>query len=210
LAGPLAAAAGFGLLLLPGARRLPSYHPTRYHGVENMRDAVNACRQTGLQGWDLVAYAQKLVSHKFAVYSTLNLWDPPNRAFIYGMGYCTQYNLALKNLLRRLGFAPEAVFAMKVRVFDNEAWTMGHTWLRVTIDGETRAVCAGRIENEPGKVSFVPLSPVRAGHPLTLFLTHVGLIFFVGFLEWRALLTGSQPPDWSYRPRLPAASQAQT
>ncbi len=197
-------------MMLPGALRLRTlnYRRTAVDGgpgsdgsvtdVVNMKDAVNACRQSGLQGWDLVKFAQQLTASKFAIYSTLNLWDPPGRAFIYGTGYCTQYNLALKRILERLGFETEAIFALKVRVFDNEEWTMGHTWLRVTLDGETRVVCAGRKENEPGKAHFVPLSKVHRGRPLTLFLSHLGLILFMGFLEWKALITRTELPAWAY------------
>jgi hypothetical protein len=162
-------------------------------------DAVRLCRDSGLRGWELVAFAQRLVARKFAVYSTLNLWDPPGRAFVYGIGYCTQYNLALNMILKRLGLQTRIVFALKTRIFDNEDWQMGHTWLRVTIDGETRDVCAGRVDNEPGQVNFEPLSPVHGGHPLIMFFTHLGLILFMGTLEWRALLTGSEPPSWAYR-----------
>jgi hypothetical protein len=210
---PFLAAAGAGLLMLPGALRLRklAYRRTAVDGgpgsdgsvtgVVNMKDAVNASRQSGLQGWELVKFAQQLTARKFATYSTLNLWDPPGRAFIYGSGYCTQYNLALKRILERLGFETEAVFALKVRVFDNEEWTMGHTWLRVTLDGETRVVCAGRKENEPGKAHFAPLSKVFHGRPATLFLSHLGLILFMGFLEWKAWITGTEPPAWAYLER---------
>ena len=200
---PFLAAAGTGLLMLPGALRLRrlKYGRTAVGGVVNMKDAVQACRRTGLQGWDLVKFAQQLTARKFATYSTLNVWDPPGRAFICSTGYCTQYNLALKHILDRLGFETTAVFAPKVRILDNEAWRMGHTWLRVTIEEETRDVCAGRVENEPGKVHFVPLSKVYAGRPLTMFLTHLGMVFFMGFLEWKALITGAEPPAWAYKER---------
>ena len=202
---PLLAAAGMGFLMLPGALRL---HHARYRrtalydasvsGVVTLKDAVEACRQSGLRGWELVTFAQQLVAKKFATYSTLNLWDPPGRAFTYGSGYCTQYNLALGQLLRRLGFEVTAVFALKARFFDNPDWSMGHTWLRVTLDGETRDVCAGRADNVAGKIHFVPLSAVHRGRPLTLFFTHLGLIFFMGFLEWKALITRTEPPSWAY------------
>ena len=197
---PLLATTGLGLLMLPGALRLSKlrYRRTSVDGVVNMKDAVEACRRSGLQNWELVTFAQQLVARKFAIYSTLNLWDPPGRAFIYGMGYCTQYNLALRQILRRLGFQTAAVFAFRTRFFDNEEWTMGHTWLRVTIDGETRDVCAGRVDNEPDKVHFVPLSSVHNGRPLVMFLTHLGLIHFMGFLEWKALLARTEPPSWAY------------
>lgn len=197
----LLTAVGTGLLLLPGALRLRNYQRTSLDGVVSMRDAVELCRRSGLQGWDQVAFAQELVARKFAVYSTLNLWDPPGRAFAHGSGYCTQYNLALARILERLGFQTRAVFARKVQVFDNADWSMGHTWLKVTIDGETRDVCAGRIENRPGVVRFRPLTPVREGRRITLLFSHLGLIPFVGMLEWKAFLTGAQPPEWTYRPR---------
>jgi hypothetical protein len=204
--GGLLAASGAALLMLPGAWRLPEYRPTTLNGVQTIHDAVIHCRQTRLTGWALVTYAQQLVSQKFAVYTTLNLWDSPDHAFVVGMGYCTQYNLALKHLLSHLGFSTQAVFSLKVQVANNPDWMMGHTWLRVTIDGETRDVCAGELDNRPGNVNFRPISPVLPGHPILLFLTHLGMIPFVGVLEWGALLVGRPSPDWTYRRRLPETS----
>lgn len=198
---PLMAAAGLSILMLPGALRLPHYQRTSLDGVMSLPDAVRLCRRSGLQDWELVNFAQQLVARKFAVYSTLNLWDPPGRAFVYGMGYCTQYNLALRLILKRLGFQTQIVFALKTRFLDNEEWTMGHTWLRLTIDCETRDVCAGRVDNRPGKVNFVPLNTVHNGNLLTMFFTHLGLILLVGTLEWKALLTGTEPPSWAYEER---------
>lgn len=191
------------LWLLPGALRLSAlkYRRTAVDGVINLNDAVQACRRSGLRGWELVAFAQKLTARKFAIYSTLNLWDPPGRAFIYGSGYCTQYNLALKRILDRLGFETTTVFALKARFFDNPDWTMGHTWLRVTVAGQTRDVCAGHMANESGEVNFVPLSKVHHGRPLTMLLTHLGLILFMGILEWKALITRTAPPAWAYKER---------
>ncbi len=188
--------------MMPGALRLPRYQRTSVDSVVSLPDAVRLCRRSGLQGWDLVTFAQQLIARKFTVYSTLNLWDPPGRAFVYGLGYCTQYNLALQLILRRLGFQTEVLFALKTRFLDNEEWTMGHTWLWVTINGETRDVCASRVDNEPGSVNFVPLSPIHRGSPLIMFLTHLGLILFVGTLEWKALLTGTPPPAWAYKERV--------
>ena len=134
-------AASAGLLLFPGAWRLRQvavYRPTTVNGVTSLRDAIHNCRQTGLSGWSLVAHTQQLVARKLAIYSALNLWDPPGHAFVVGMGYCTQYNLALRSLLEHLGFDVQTVFSLKVKMLDGEAWNMGHTWLRVTIGGETR------------------------------------------------------------------------
>ena len=33
---------------------------------------------------------------------------------------------------------------------------------------------------------------------VNMFLTHFGLVHFMGFLEWKALLTRTEPPDWAY------------
>jgi hypothetical protein len=205
LAWPLLGAVWVGILMLPGALRLRnfSYRRTVLYdasiaGIVNLREAVDACRQTGLQGWELVTFAQQLVAKKFATYSTLNLWDPPGRAFIFGTGYCTQYNLALRQLLCRLGFQVETVFVLRAHFFDNPDWSMGHTWLRITVDGETRDVCAGRPTNEAGKVHFVPLSTVHKGRGPAMFLTHIGLIHFMGFLEWKALLSRTESPSWTH------------
>lgn len=84
LVKPLLGFAGVGLLMLPGARRLPAYHSTTQNGVTTITDAVRDCRSTGLEGWNLVEYAKQIVARKFATYSTLNLWDPPNHAFVGG------------------------------------------------------------------------------------------------------------------------------
>jgi hypothetical protein len=190
------------VLMLPGTIKLrPHYRRTTLDGITTLDDAVDACRRTGLQGWELVAYAQQLVARKFAIYSTRNLWDTPSRAFEYGLGYCTQYNLALKQLLDRLGFDTEAVFARKVRVLTNPDWTLGHTWLRVTLQGEVREVCAGYIENEPGHVNFEPVTPVHHGRTAILLLMHLGMLAFCGFVEWRALLSGKGDPGWTFPPK---------
>lgn len=198
-----AAIAGFVLLMLPARRALRGRGPMAMDGIVRLDDAVAACRRSGLDGWDLVAYAQRLVYRKFTFYSCRNLWDTPAAAFRRGMGYCTQYNLALKQILDRLGFDARAVFSLRVRVAEDPAWAMGHTWLRVRVPtgGETRDVCAGHADNLPGMVNFAPLAPVLPGNDLVLALTHLGMIGFCGFLEWRALLTGRPLPGWMFEER---------
>jgi hypothetical protein len=197
-----ATAAGFVLLMLPARRALRGRGPMASDGIVRLDDAVAACRRSGLEGWELVAYAQRLVYRKFSFYSCRNLWDTPAAAFRRGMGYCTQYNLALKQLLDRLGFDAHAVFSLRVRVADRPDWTMGHTWLQVRIParGEKRDVCAGHADNLPGKVNFTPLAPVWPGNDFVLAVTHLGMIGFCGFLEWRALLTGRPLPGWMFEP----------
>lgn len=198
-----------GACLLPGARKMPLYKRTQVGEVMTLDDAVRTCRESELEGWALVAHAQQLVARKFAVYSTRNLWDPPSRAFAFGHGYCTQYNLALKQLLERLGFAVEAVHSLRVEVLDDPTWRLGHTWLRVTYGGETRDVCAGQMENLPGDNGFRPLWPVWRGNDAIFFLTHLGMIPFCGLVEWKGVLTG-RDPGWTYQPRDDADRSIQT
>jgi hypothetical protein len=198
-----ASAAGFVLLLLPARRALRGRGPVAQDGIETLDDAVAACRRSGLQGWELVTFAQRLVYRKFRYYSCRNLWDTPAQAFRRGMGYCTQYNLALKQILARLGFDVRVVFSLKVRVADAPEWTMGHTWLRVCVAGETRDVCAGHADNLPGRVNFVPIAPVLTGNAFVFALSHLGMIGFCGVLEWRALLSGGERPDWMFQAREP-------
>lgn len=194
----LVAAGLVALPLLPAAWKLRSRRPLAVGDIRTLDDAAAACRRSGLGGWELVTYAQQLVYRKFACYSARNLGDTPARAFRYGMGYCTQYNLALAQLLAKLGIRSRAVFCLQVRVDDVPDWRMGHTWLRVTVGDVTQDVCAGRAENLPGCVGFTPLRRVWPGHPALLLLTHVGMIAFCGWLEWQALLTGQAEPAWMF------------
>ncbi len=39
-----------------------------------------------------------------------------------------------------------------------------------------------------------------------MVMTNLGMIPFVGVLEWGALLTGRPSPDWTYMRRLPETS----
>lgn len=192
------AAAGAALLALPGVWALRSRLPTALDGIETLDDAAAECRRTGLAGWELVTYAQRLVYRKFTHYSCRNLLDTPGRAFRRGMGYCTQYNLALKQLLDRLDVDTTAVFSARVRIFDAPEWNMGHTWLRVRVGGEERDVCAGHAGNLPGQVNFTPLAPVWPGSNFIFILSHLGVIGLCGFLEWRALVTRQPLPAWMF------------
>ena len=108
------------LLTLPLLRRLPKQSRVSLDGITTIDDAVEACRRTHLQGWELVAYAQKLAARKFA-YSRLNTWDTPSRAFERGMGYCEQQALALKKIYDRLGIINKArvYFALQISSQDD-------------------------------------------------------------------------------------------
>ena len=103
------------LLTIPLLRRLPKQDRVSMDGITTIDDAVEACRRTHLQGWDLVAYAQNLAAKKFT-YSRLNTWDTPSRAFERGMGYCEQQALALKKIYDKLGIETRPVFCYALQI----------------------------------------------------------------------------------------------
>ena len=168
------------LLTIPLLHRLPRPGRVSMDGITTIDDAVEACQQTKLQGWDLVAYAQHLVARKFT-YSRLNTWDTPSRAFERGMGYCEQQALALKKIYDRLGIAAKPVFTLRckfpARVVDgmpSPGGVSGHAWLRVRIGDEELDVCPGSVSNRPGVTHFEVLWKACTWHPWLRPFTHVG------------------------------------
>jgi hypothetical protein len=168
------------LLTIPLLRRLPKQGRVSMDGVTTIDDAVEACRRTQLQGWELVAYAQNLAAQKFT-YSRLNTWDTPSRAFERGLGYCEQQALALKKIYDKLGIETRPVFAMHckfpAKVVDGVRWPeriSGHAWLRVRIGDEERDVCSGSVKNTPGVTQFEVHSRVLNWYPWLRPFTHVG------------------------------------
>jgi hypothetical protein len=168
------------LLTIPLLRRLPKPGRASMDGVITIEDAVEACRRTKLQGWDLVAYAQNLAARKFT-YSRLNTWDTPSRAFERGMGYCEQQALALKKIYDQLLIEAGPVFALRckfpAKVVDGMPWPggfSGHAWLRVRIGDEELDVCSDSVSNRPGVTHFEVLSKVRPWRPWLRPFTHLG------------------------------------
>ncbi len=168
------------LLTIPLLRRLPKQSRVSLDGVMTINDAVEACRRTHLQGWDLVAFAQNLAARKFT-YSRLNTWDTPSRAFERGMGYCEQQALALKKIYDRLGIETRPVFTMRCefppKMIDgipSPGGISGHAWLRVRIGDEERDVCSGSVDNKPGVTHFEIRSKVLTWQPWMRPFTHVG------------------------------------
>jgi len=183
LIGTGAASAGIVLLSLLTAsmlRRLPKPGRVALDGVTTVDDAVEACRRTGLKGWDLVTYAQQLAARKFT-YSRLNTWDTPARAFERGMGYCEQQALALKQIYDQLGIDSRPVFALRCHfpgnIVDGVPWpggVTGHAWLQVRVGNDERSVCPSSLDNRPGITQFQVLSKV---YTLSAWLqpwTHLG------------------------------------
>jgi hypothetical protein len=168
------------LLTIPLLRRLPKQSRVSLDGVTTIDDAVEACRRTHLQGWDLVAYAQNLTARKFT-YSRLNTWDTPSRAFERGLGYCEQQALALKKIYDRLGIETRPVFAMRCKFppkmidgIPSRGGISGHAWLRVRIGDEERDVCSGSVNNKPGVTHFEIHSMVLTWQSWIRPFTHVG------------------------------------
>jgi hypothetical protein len=168
------------LLTIPLLRRLPKQSRVSLDGVTTIDDAVEACRRTHLQGWDLVAYAQNLTARKFT-YSRLNTWDTPSRAFERGMGYCEQQALALKKIYDKLSIDTRPVFTMRCtfppKMIDgipSPGGISGHAWLRVRIGDEERDVCSGSANNKPGVTHFEIHSRVLTWQPWIRPFTHVG------------------------------------
>ncbi|MDO5500575.1 MAG: arylamine N-acetyltransferase [Propionibacteriaceae bacterium] len=191
--------AAVGLAVAPVIARAPRPRIAEPEGVRTITDAAHVSRETGLTGWDLVAYAQDLVHRKFTRHSILSVWETPGWAFRNSRGYCHQYNTALWLVLRELGFDAERVFATRVRQDDNPWWRMGHVWVQVTIDGRTLDVCAGRRENRPGKVSFVPVTDVLPFGRFTYWNSHNAMVLFTVATVWRSVLTRRPLPRWAER-----------
>ena len=143
-------------------------------------DAVRACRETGLSGWELVAFAQRLVSSRMS-YSYFNSYDMPEVAFEKGMGYCWQQAGALNKILQKLGVDSRLVHAFRNRFPDvvRDGVTIhigvsGHVWCRVRVGGEEKDVCPGKAENTPGKLHFAPLGKVYNFRGPIVLLSYLG------------------------------------
>jgi len=162
----------------------------------SLADAVSACRTGGAAGWDLVEQASGLVHDRFTTYSVLHVWEQPETAFRRRRGFCTQYNGALAQILRRLGFHAWLVYAARVRFDDNAGWTLGHTWVRVRVHGEVRDVCARRAGNRPGSVGFTSIGRVRRLGPLARLASCAGTAVAAFAAVFGARLRGQHRPSW--------------
>jgi hypothetical protein len=173
-------ATAISALTISMLHRLPEQSRVSMDGITTIDDAVEACRNAHLQGWELVAYAQHLAARKFT-YSRLNTWDTPSRAFERGMGYCEQQALALKKIYDGLGIETRPVFALRcvfpAKTVDGMLWPggfSGHAWLKVKVEGEERDVCSGSLTNTPGVTHFQVLSKVYNWYSWLRPFTHLG------------------------------------
>ena len=195
---------GLGAAILPVMARAPEPVPSLPRDVRNLEEAMDDCQGTRLAGWELVDYATRLVNRKCTRYSLWHLWETSGRAFENSRGFSEQYNLALGRILAGLGFQVQVVRAERVR-FDTTrtaappAWAGGHTWLRVTFEGQTRDVCASRGDHRAGAVRFTPLGEVRAQQPWTGVISRLRIAPAVLAEVWQAWLAVRPVPRWIYR-----------
>ena len=145
-----------------------------------INEAIIKCKASGLSGWALVEYAQKLVSG-YMVYSYTNSYDMPDKAFEKGSGYCWQQAGALNLIYKGLGIKSRLVHAFKNQFPEKEyegvlikSFVSGHVWCRVTINGKTLDVCPGNVHNSPGVLHFKPLTKVLNWNPAISALSYLG------------------------------------
>lgn len=150
------------LYALPATHSLPR---GRRPGIEELTlaEAATRLRASGKGGRDLVEAARALVAERME-YCRRNSFDSPERAFERGYGFCTQQAYALADMLRRLGIEAKEVHAFRSEFPDGTVG--GHTWVRVTVDGEERDIDSVFFDAEMGKVTFTSLSRVRNHTPL--------------------------------------------
>lgn len=172
-------------------------------GAGESRDldrAAAALGGLGLGGWPLVAAAQQAVHRQFRCYSCLSWWESPATAFSRGRGYCVQYNGALAEVLRALGFDCRLVHAFRVRMIDDPSWRMGHVWVRVRIDGEVRDVCAGTQATQASAARFEPLTRVWGFGRAMQALTTLGMAPIVATSLTRTAIKRTPRATWLHHP----------
>jgi hypothetical protein len=181
------------VLNLPRIQALPKDAGYKYRRVLTLPEAVNNCNISGLEGWELAAHAQRLVSNKMSR-EYYNPWDSPEAAFIRGGGQDFQKTLALKALYDRLGISGRLVFAQVEFAEGNPLRgryvpILGHVWIRVEMGDEERDVCPPTIQNPAGGCFFYFRDRVRPLPDLMLPLVQLwwvirGLDFELSGGEW--------------------------
>lgn len=192
--------AAAGVLLIVPAVNAPKPGRDEATTPATIDEAIAAVKSSGLRGWSAVDYATRLVNARFTHYSIWHTWESPRLAYRHRRGYSNQYNGALAQILQSLGFDVEIVHAARVRAVRNPWFHAGHTWLRVTVDGSTRDVCAGNAANTSGRVHFVPQTPVRTAHVWSPHVMAFALVPFTVVPIWRHLVGNRPIPAWIYRP----------
>ncbi len=157
-----ATVASLPLYALPATRSLP---PGPRPGLKalTLAEAAEQLRSTGKTDAALVEAARALVAERMR-YCRRNSFDSPTTAFRRGYGYCTQQAYALTDLLARLGIEAKPVYAFRNRLADGRV--TGHTWVRVTLNGDEQDIDLLFYDAGTGQLTFVPLTTVRHHTPL--------------------------------------------
>lgn len=165
-------------------------------GIPDIPDAVQRCRESGLQGRELIDFATRLVREQFLVYSIRTPWKPARWAWRDRVGHAQQYNRALSQILTQLGVANELVFCARVRTTNETPWWwMNHVWVRVIVDDRERDVCA-RHGRTVGDVAFQPLERIQPFQTRTRITTTTAACIGSAWEQWSTLIGGGTPPSW--------------
>lgn len=147
-----------------------------------IEEAIKCCKDSGLVGWELVTFVQKLVGEQMS-YSNTNPTQFPKKAFERGEGYCWQQAACIHYILKELHMKSELVYAKRTqfpsKLRENKeqpSYVSGHTWCQVTIKGEVKDVCSCDEENLPGRIHFTTLSAVRPYRGLVMVGGYLGSI----------------------------------
>ena len=161
---------GMPLYALPATLSLPA---GRRLGIEalTLEEAARQLAATGKTGTALVEAARAFVAERM-VYCRRNSFDSPATAFQRGYGYCTQQAYALVELLARLEVEVQPVYAFRNRFADGTVG--GHTWVRVTVDGEAWDIDSLFYDAVTGDLIFTPLTGVHSHTPLFKWVTKWG------------------------------------
>ena len=166
----LAGYLGLALYALPAMITLPK-------GIRpalkpfTLPQAAQRLLDTGKSGWDLVEAARALVAERMQ-YCRRNSFDRDEMAFKRGYGFYTQQAYALVNLLTRLGFEAKAVHAYRNVFPDGQIG--GHTWVRVSQNGEVKYVDSIFYDAESREITFKPITKVNNHTTLFKYLTKSG------------------------------------
>jgi flavodoxin len=161
---------GLTLYALPAMFTLPGgMRP----GLEllTLSQATVQLMETGKTGWHLIEAARAMVAERMQ-YSRRNSFDSDAEAFERGYGFCTQQAYVLVDLLTQLGFDANAVHAFQNMFPDGTAG--GYTWVRVSLDGETRFIDSIFYDAESREITFQPISKIYNHTSLFKLLTRSG------------------------------------
>jgi hypothetical protein len=166
----LATNLGLALYALPAMFTLPKGSRPGLKPL-SLSQAAQRLLETGKTRWDLVEAARAMVAERMQ-YSRRNSFDRDVKAFERGYGFCTQQAYVLVDLLTELGFEAKAVHAFRSMFPDGTAG--GHTWVRVSLDGETRFIDSIFYDAESGEITFQPISKIYNHTFLFKILTRSG------------------------------------